>query len=191
MKSLDLKNFNVKIYSSFFDCKEKIIIPTQTHGSNFVEIITGEEKLNDCDALVTSSKEFKLGVKTADCAPVCYGDGDKIGIAHIGWPGLCTDLNEKMLKNFDISNLQIFISPFIHRFEIQKDFCYEKLKIKFEKFIEFKDDKIFFNFKEALLSILPENVVLLDGRNTFEDLSLPSYRRDKTKDRLLTVVSFK
>ena len=50
---------------------------------------------------------------------------------------------------------------------------------------------MYFNFKKALLSIMPENVVILDERNTFEDLSLPSYRRDKTKDRLLTVISFK
>lgn len=191
MQSRELKNFTIEIYPNFLDCKEKVITPIQIHGSNFVEITTGEENLENCDALITSNKEFKLGIKTADCASVCYGDGNKIGIAHIGWPGLCTDLNEKMLKNFDIYNLQIFIGPFNYRFEIQKDFCYEKLKIKFEKFIEFEGNKMFFNFKEALLSIIPPNVVLLDGRNTFSDLSLPSNRRDKTKDRLLTIISFK
>lgn len=189
--NLNLENFNIETYSNFVDCKEKIILPKQIHGSSFVEIVSGDENIDDCDALITSNKSFKLGIKTADCASVCYGDGDKIGIAHIGWPGLCTDLNEKMLKNFNISDLQVFIGPFNYRFEIQKDFCYEKLKIRFEKFIEYEEGKMFFNFKEALLSILPQNVVLLDGRNTFEDLSLPSYRRDKTKDRLLTVISFK
>jgi len=191
MQKLEFKNFNIEIYSNFSECKEKVITPVQVHGANFVEVITGDENLDNCDALITSNKEFKLGIKTADCASVCYGDGKKIGIAHIGWLGLCTDLNEKMLKNFDVSNLEIFIGPFMHRFEIQKDFCYEKLEINFKNFIEHENNKMFFNFKNALASIMPLGKVIFDDRNTLNDLSLPSNRRDKTKERLLTVISFK
>lgn len=188
---MENSNFNIKIYPNYLDNKENVIIPVLSHGSSIVEIINGNEDIDNCDALFSKNKNFKLGIKTADCAPVCYGDGENIGIAHIGWPGLCTDLNSKMLEKFNKSKLSIFIGPFNYRFEIQMDFCYDKLKINFENFFEYDGSKIYFNFLKALLSIMPENVVTLDNRNTFEDLSLPSYRRDKTKDRLLTVIYFK
>lgn len=188
--NLDFKNFNIEIYPNFLDCKEDVLIPQLSHGSNIVEIIDGDEDLYNCDAMFIKNRNFKLGIKTADCATVCYGDGDTIGIAHIGWAGLCTNLNSKMLEKFDESKLEIFIGPFLHRFEIQRDFCYDKLKVNFENFFEYEGSKIYFNFKNALLSIIPENMVIFDKRNTFNDLSLPSHRRNKTKDRLLTVVSF-
>jgi len=187
---VDLDNFKVEIYTNNLDCKEKVIIPKLSHGSNIVEIITGDENVNDCDAVFTKSKNFKLGIKTADCASVCYGDGKIIGVAHIGWSGLCTDLNSKMLEKFDKSKLKVFIGPFIYKFEIKKDYCYDKLQDKFTEFIEFEGEKMYFNFKKALLSIIPENVVILDGRDTFSDLSLPSHRRNGTRNRLLTVISF-
>lgn len=187
----DFKNFNIEIYPNSLDCKNSVIIPDQSHGSRIVEIINGDEDLSNCDAVFTKNRNFKLGIKTADCATVCYSDGETIGIAHIGWVGLCTNLNSMMLDKLDESKLEIFIGPFLHRFEIQRDFCYDKLRVNFENFFEYEGSKIYFNFKRALLSIMPKNIVILDERNTFHDLSLPSHRRNKTKDRLLTVVSFK
>ena len=184
-------NFNIEIYSNFLDYKGDVLIPQLFHGSNIIEIVNGNEDLSNCDAIFTKNKNFKLGIKTADCAAVCYSDGKTIGIAHIGWLGLCTNLNVEILKKFNESKIEIFISPFIHRFEVKKDFCYDKLKVNFENFFEYEDSKIYFNFKKALLSIMPEGLVVLDERNTLEDLSLPSHRRDKTKDRLLTIISFK
>ena len=188
MKELSFEKFNINIYKNSSDCKDKVLIPKLAHGSKIIEVITGNEDLNDCDALFTKSDKFELGIRTADCASVCCGDGKYIGIAHIGWPGLSTDLLENFLEKFDKSNLDIFVGPLMRRFEIQRDFCYDKLEVNFKNFIEYENGKMFFNFKDALLSVLPEKVVL-DDRNTFLDLSLPSYRRDKTKDRLLTVIS--
>lgn len=191
MENLDFKNFSIKVYSNSSDCKEKVIISTQCHSSNFMEIITGDENLNDCDALITSNKKFKLGVRTADCASVCMGDSQKIGIIHIGWRELCGGLYEKVSNLFDNENLEVYIGPFMHKFEVQKDFCYERLKEKFDgKFFEYNNSKIYFDFKGALLSLMPQKAII-DSRNTFKELSLPSYRRDKTKNRLLTVISFK
>lgn len=186
-----MKNFDVEIYPNSSDCKEKVIIPYQIHGSNFVEIITGDEDLNNCDALITSNREFKLGIKIADCASVCLGDGKKIGIIHIGWRGLCSDLCEKVLDLFNKDNLEIYVSPFLHSFEIKKDYCYDAILKKFgDKFIHDSGSDIMFNFERAIRSILPKNTVF-DERNTKDDLTLPSNRRDKTKERLLTVISFK
>lgn len=179
-----------KLFLSSEHVPGNIIIPKLSHGSNIVTIVTGDENVEDCDALVTENHSASLGIKTADCAPICFGDGKMIGIAHIGWRGLCLGLVEKMLTNFDADNLSVYVAPFLHSFEIQKDFCYEQITQKFgERFIEQKADKLVFNFKGAINSLLPSQTVY-DARDTATDLSLPSYRRDKTKERLATTVSF-
>src|SRR3989339_1770407 len=190
MQKLEFKNFDIKIYKNSLNCKEKVITPEQVHGNNIVEIITGKENLENCDALVTSSKGFKLGIKTADCASICIGDGKKISIIHIGWRGLCSGLYEKVIGLFKSENLEIYVGPFLHSFQIQKDYCYDVIIKKFgNKFIKDSADGVTFDFQGAIKSILPKNAIF-DERNTKDDLTLPSNRRDKTRDRLLTVISF-
>lgn len=190
----DIKIFNkmkVEIFPKFEDSFLDIyIVPKLVHGKNIVEIKNNTEDISSCDAIFTHNKNFSLGIKTADCAAICISDGEKIGIMHIGWPGLCLGLTEDFLALFNLNNSVVYVGPFIHNFEIQRDFCYEKIQDKFGgKFIEENDSKLFFNFKKALEYILPKDTVF-DERNTVFDLSLPSYRRDETKDRLFTTVSF-
>ncbi len=170
--------------------KRAIIIPKLPHGTNIVTIQDGNESLEDCDALVTENRALSLGIRTADCAPVCFSDGQKIGIAHVGWRGLCLGLTEKMLAQFDAAALSVYVAPFLHSFEIQKDSCYDQIVQKFgEQYIEHQSDRLIFHFKDALASLLPPETKY-DVRDTASDLSLPSYRRDKTTERLTTVVSF-
>jgi copper oxidase (laccase) domain-containing protein len=181
---------NISIYLKPQDVPHSVILPGQIHGDNIVEIITGEEDVHNCDALITKDKFF-LGIRTADCAPVCFDDGGKIGIAHIGWRGLCLGLIEKMLKEFNQENLHIFVGPFMYSFEIKKDFCFDKIQEKFgDKYFIEDIDKITFLFKDAIMSLLPQGAEF-DSRNTYEGMSLLSFRRDKTPERLVTVISFK
>ncbi len=181
----------IQTYKKLEDVPKGVILPSQVHGDKVVEIITGSEYVSGCDALITKNKKVLLGIKTADCAPICFSDGEKIGIAHIGWRGLCLSLIEKMLKEFYSKDLSIFVGPFNHSFEIKKDFCFDEIRKKFgdKYFIENKG-QITFLFKDAIMSLLPLNAQF-DLRNTFTDSSLPSFRRDKTTERLVTVVSFK
>ena len=72
-------------------------------------------------------------------------------------------------------------------------FCFEIIFKKFgEQFFDFKNhkdkknEKIFFNFKQALASLLPENTDF-DPRSTFEDENLASHRRDKNKNRNISI----
>ncbi len=179
------------VYTNLEDMPNNVILPKQVHGDNIIEIITGNEKLDNCDALITKNRNFSLGIQTADCATICFTDEEKIGIAHVGWRGLCLPLIEKMLTQFDFSKLHLFIGPFNHSFEIKKDFCFDKIQKKFgDKYFIENHGIITFLFKDAMMSLLPENIEV-DARNTFEDLSLPSFRRDKTSKRLVTVISFK
>ena len=70
--------------------------------------------------LITENKSFQLD-KTADCAAICFANGGKIGIAHIGWRD-CAFLDRENVGEFNSSNPEIFIGPFMHSFEIQKIF---------------------------------------------------------------------
>ena len=165
-------------------------MPRLSHGGRLVSVETGEEDLNTCDAVITSHKNFSLGIRTADCAPICFSDGAKIGIAHVGWRGLCLNLIEKMLTEFNTTQLEVYVGPRLNCFEIQKDSCYEAITQKFgETFFTYENEKIIFHFKDAIASLLPLSTQF-DPRSTGDDLILPSHRRDKTTQRLVTVVQF-
>src|SRR3989344_1870753 len=181
---------NVEVFLPSEQIREGIVIPKLTHGSDIVTIVSGEEDIANCDALITRNRALSLGVRTADCSPICFSDGRMIGIAHIGWRGLCLGLIEKMLTHFDTATLDVYVGPFLHTFEIQKDFCYEHITQKFgEQFVKSQSSKIIFCFKDVIASLLQPQT-RYDTRDTGTDLSFPSYRRDKTKDRFVTTVNY-
>lgn len=179
------------------------VYPAQEHSENnlcvlglvreagLIEIETGTESLSGFDAAITDNKELGLGITTKDCAPICIGDGRKIAIAHVGWQGFSLGLTEKVMQGFSPEDAVIYVGPFLHEFEIRKDFCYEALILKpgTEKFIREKDGKLMFYFKEALQSILPPQTIF-DERNTYTDPILPSRRRDKNMKNFLTTLRF-
>jgi len=168
-----------------------IVVPRLCHGDSIVDVVYSSDDVGVCDALVTKNKDVALGVKTADCAPICFADHKLFGIAHVGWRGLCLGLIEKMHLKFDEDSLEVFVGPHMHSFTIQKDFCYDLLIEKFGgAFIETTGNDMVFHFKDAIASLLPSGAIF-DARNTYTDLSLPSHRRDKTSKRLLTVVQCK
>ena len=170
---------------------DNAIFPIQTHSNNITEIKTGKEDLQNCDGIITSNKNnFSLGIQTADCAAICFYDDDKYGIIHAGWRGLVNGIIEKMLDNF--VNPEVFISPILNEFEIQKDDCYKQIKHKFgDKYLYVKKvnnkNIIIFKFLEAIKSILPKNAVF-DLRDTFKNINLASWRRDGGGKRNYTVI---
>ena len=159
--------------------------------ADLVEIHTGNESLENKDAAVCFDKNFSIGMRTRDCAPVCLGDGKKIAIAHVGWQGFSLGLLEKTLQYFNPETVVIYVGPFLHSFEIKKDFCYEALikKMGGEKHIHEEDGKIIFEFQQAIAEILPKQTIF-DTRDTFTDMTLPSNRRDKDSKGFLTTVNF-
>lgn len=188
--SFDFPGLHVDLYLPHVTVPERaLVIPKLPHGANIVTVVTGQEDLSDCDALVTADKTKTLGLCTADCAPMCVADGTKIGVAHVGWRGLCLGLAEKMLEQFDAGARVVYVAPFLSSFEIKKDDCYDQIVAKFGgRFLEEVEGKIYFNFKAALASLLPTDTSY-DVRTTL-NLSFPSYRRDKTTERFVTLVSF-
>jgi copper oxidase (laccase) domain-containing protein len=158
---------------------------------DLVEIHDGNESLENIDAAVCFNKSFSIGMRTRDCAPVCFSDGEKIATAHIGWQGFSLGLLEKTLAYFDSKNVVIYVGPFLNSFEIKRDFCYDALikKLGGEKHMREENGKLIFEFQKAIAEILPEQTIF-DTRDTFSDMTLPSNRRDKDSKGFLTTVSF-
>ncbi len=194
----------IKTYRPHEKWPDSVVLPTQTHGNNIVEIITGQEHLSDCDGIWTcistmgekKRRTFQLGIKTADCAPICFWEEERYGILHAGWRGLCNGIIEKMLSKFEKPN--VWVGPILPQFEIQKDFCYDQIYTKFgDRFFTSSrnspfpqrrgDKRILFDFKSALALILP--MAKFDNRSTYEKKDLASWRRDQDKRRNLTIIS--
>lgn len=181
---------------------ENLVLPVQSHSPNIVKIETGAEAITNTDGLWTESKDFLLGVKTADCAPICMWDDKKFGIVHAGWRGTVNGAIENLLKNFtNESGLyevrtrvpKIWIGPILPRFEIQPDDCYKQIHHKFgDQFFSEVDlesrSTLMFEFKKCLQFMLPQ--AQFDSRSTSDDLSLASWRRDKAfpKGQNVTVI---
>ena len=70
---------------------EKVFFLNQTHSDKVINIDNlklSEVELNG-DAIVTSKKDFYIGVKTADCVPILLGSTNSSFVAavHSGWRG--------------------------------------------------------------------------------------------------------
>lgn len=190
MNELKLKKMKVEFFVSETRTRKGVFMPTLCHGDSVLRVERGDEDGHMGDGVITKNTNMRLGIATADCAPVCFADGRTIGIIHVGWRGLCLGLIEKTLQEFDANTVEVFVGPHLHFFEIQKDFCYDAIEKKFgERFFRYEDAKILFLFKDAITSCLPPSTKF-DERNTGEDMSIPSNRRDRTTKRLITVVSF-
>lgn len=167
---------------------KNIILPVQTHSANIVEIITGNENLNNCDGIYTKNHHFLLGVQTADCAPVVFLGKKYFAVVHAGWRGLQQGILEKMLQKFKNDELQkILIAPLHIQFEVKKDECYFLLHQKFgDDFFVEKNGNIEFLFLKAIESVLPFSEFC--GESTFQKNKWASWRRNPTRQRNITVV---
>lgn len=141
-------NLNCQTFSPAEKLPQNLILPHQNHGCRVVEIITGKEDLTNCDGLWTQNVQFVLGVKTADCASICFWHETRFGILHAGWRGLVNGAVENMLQVFNAESetvnfpssrdgfayhpgMKIWVGPLLPQFEIQKDECYDLIKAKF------------------------------------------------------------
>jgi len=176
-----------------------MVLMEQVHGNTVVRVDNKDEgrTIKNCDALISNDPEVILSVRVADCLPISIIDkkSHSFGLIHAGWRGLDNGIIGKTIAlmvselKIGIWNLKIYIGPHIcqKHYEVKSDVS--------EKFREYpasilqKDGKDFLNLaKVAELQLTKEGInkrnINIDKRCTFEDLSLPSFRRDNTSSRL-------
>ena len=80
---------------------KRLVVPFQTHSSHVHLVASKTQPSAPCraDALVTNLPRIALGVTTADCVPVLFGDESAgvIGVAHAGWRGSISRIAEKTI----------------------------------------------------------------------------------------------
>jgi len=85
-----------------FPDSEKIYFLNQLH-SNKVIFISSESDLNrqeGGDAIISSKRNFFIGIKTADCVPILLSDRNSSFVAaiHAGWRGTFYKVLDKTIK---------------------------------------------------------------------------------------------
>tara|TARA_B100000676_G_scaffold285258_1_gene313719 strand:- start:602 stop:1174 length:573 start_codon:yes stop_codon:yes gene_type:complete len=157
----------------------------QTHSNNVIEV--EKEGIYNADGLITSVKNLKLVVFTADCMPVVLIDNSKIGAIHIGWKGLENKIFYKALEHFNKNQLKVFIGPHA------KNCCYEiknDLQVKFPNYTMTNDKKLYLDLSREIYNYCLQNntQIEISSECTIHNESYNSYRRDKTSSRQGTLV---
>lgn len=84
VNSIKTGRLNISFYLPGEERPKDLILPKQVHGTKIVNVVTGDEDLSGCDGLITNNLDLTLGIATADCAPICFFGGKRLGIAHVG-----------------------------------------------------------------------------------------------------------
>lgn len=177
----------------------KIVKMQQIHGNNVLFVTSAQTGLTvpNCDGLVTTDPEIILSLKTADCLPISITHVDKkiIGLVHAGWRGLQKGIIKNAIelilsKDIDPNDLKVLIGPHICKkhYEVKDD-----VASLFREITTFNGKKKLDLAQAAINQFVDMginiNKIQVDPKCTFEDLSLPSYRRNKTEKRLVTTLN--
>lgn len=107
---------------------EDLVYMNQVHGNNVLIVDKNSEKLiDDCDGIITNTKNLPLMVMVADCIPILFYDEKKgvIAAVHAGRNSTFLRIAEitakKMIENFacEAKDIKVIMGP-----SIQKC-CYE------------------------------------------------------------------
>jgi len=151
-----------------------LVLMNQIHGNNVVVVGNDDigKTISDCDGLITSDCDITLCVKVADCLPISLIDkkSHTIGLIHAGWRGLENKIIKNAIKIIG-NNIEVKIGPHI----CSKHYETDLVKIALTQLIE--------------LGVKKENIKV-SKKCTFEDPKLPSYRRDRTNERLIVKLKF-
>ena len=156
-------NSNRALVSNLMGVKTSDLITLkQMHSSDVINITERIEPDEiEGDSMVTSKEGICLGILTADCAPILFGDFEKkiIGAAHAGWKGLYGGIVENTLENMvqlgaKIKNICVAIGPCIQKnnYEVGIEF-YERFINKdrtYKKFFLKENNKILFDLPGSI-----------------------------------------
>ncbi|MDR2772253.1 MAG: peptidoglycan editing factor PgeF [Elusimicrobiota bacterium] len=178
---------------------QNLVLTDQIH-SNIIKHVTKNEAgktIDSCDGLFTDDISLNLGVFSADCVPIVMVSTkyQVKAIVHAGWKGLAFGIIEnttEMFAQFGFPPYEIhaYIAPHIRKccYEVSKDF--EKIfgadLLKDNKFdlTGLARNKL----KKCGIRRIYEHKLCTKCSKYEDEFLFFSYRRDKTQERLLTVI---
>ena len=193
--------FSKEFLSEIFNCD--IVEVKQIH-SNIILSSSDIIGNTEADGIILDQKNKLIIIKTADCTPLFFFSNDykECGIIHIGWRGLYTGIEDKIFDLIKTSReeLRFFIGPSIEKscYEVGLD-LFDKFKDKKYRdkiFTKKSNDKYFMDVNLGItLSLLEKGIskdqISYSNICTFCDKNFPSYRRNKTKERIFNFMLLK
>ncbi|MBO4707000.1 MAG: polyphenol oxidase family protein [Elusimicrobiaceae bacterium] len=200
------KEIAAKIFESLGIPLSKILGLKQVHEDKIININSDEDlaayksqNLHEADGWLLSLPQTGVMILTADCVPLYLwsADGKYVSLTHCGWRGIVQELPKKaaeMIKAKTQEKLQAYIGPHI------KDCCFEVKEDVASRFpketIIQRKNKIFVDLDKAIILQLTSAGVDEKEIQTgchcqctcCNKKDFFSYRRDGTKDALLSFV---
>ena len=192
------------LFRSLHIPEEKILRFKQIHSDNIVSILSNQQAtrqmaapLAEADGWLLKPAQWGAAILTADCVPLIIWDekADIIGLAHCGWRGVAAQLPAKTVQAMKAAGAQgplsAWTGPHIqaHSFEVQQD-----VADQFPGCVSTKNGKLFVDLNRAISfqltaqSIAEKNIEFCPHCTCAEPENFFSFRRDHTKDALLTFV---
>lgn len=195
-----------KIFESLGIPPAKILGLKQIHSDKIISITSAEDVVNykaqdvhEADGWLLSLNQTGVMILTADCVPLYLwsADGKYVSLTHCGWRGVVKELPKKaaeLIKTKTKEKLQAYIGPHIREccFEVKEDVA---SKFPKEAVIR-RENKIFVDLDKAIILQLTAAGVDVKEIKTgchcqctsCNKKDFFSYRRDGTKDALLSFV---
>ncbi|MGC6404580.1 MAG: polyphenol oxidase family protein [Candidatus Comchoanobacterales bacterium] len=146
------------------------------------------------DAQWTTSPRQTIMVKTADCLPivVAHKQIPWAAVIHAGWRGLVNDIIPQTLAHAPSHNLCIWIGPCIHAqsfiFNDKENLHYFPSDCRYRHQGNTHVDLRLLAKQQLIRAGVSKSDIYRSLLNTFTMPGLPSYRRNKTRNRLYTWV---
>ena len=183
-----LKRERARVVLKRWEGDKDVLTLNQVHSSK-LHVVDAFINGLEGDAIITQKPNLKIGIRTADCVPVALLGKNTIGVIHAGWRGLKEGVIEKTLQKLSffepLANFLAFVGP------SAKACCYEvgtEFKELFTSLYYRKGKYHMDTQEEALLRLRGMGIknFYLYKTCTICHHALPSHRKDKTQDRLLT-----
>ena len=178
---------------------QDLVYMNQTHGNNVVIVDENSPKIiDDCDAIITNTKNLPLMVMVADCIPVLLFD-EKVGVIAAIHAGRNSTFLEIAKKTADIfiekfsskpENISAILGPSIQKccYEVNEELA-NIVKNSFGKeFVKQNHIDLQGINKKQLTSIGIKNIEISTICTKCSDKPYFSYRKDKKTGRFAGII---
>jgi len=174
---------------------KNIVFANQVHGISVKKVSSSDcgKFIDNCDGLITDDKNIFLCIFTADCMPVFMASKDYsvVAMIHAGWRGLACGIIEnaliRFLKDFSVNPYDIvaYVGPHISR-------CCYRVGDELKKAFNVSSEEEYFSLSNEAESQMKKmgikKVYLSTHCSCHEKETFFSYRRDKTANRMMSLI---
>lgn len=203
----DVLDNRIRVSEKYDFSIKNLIFMDQVHGNHVVLIEHAmENRIADCDALITKETKIPLMVMVADCIPILFFDPHKkvIAVAHAGRNGTFLRIAQKTAKKMHtkygcrFKDIIVCMGPSIYSccYEVGKDLADICDKSFGEGFIMIRDEKYYLdlqalNHAQLLEMGIGEENIEISTECTACNEDYFSYRREGKTGRFAGFIMIK